>query len=176
MGRTSRTLVGAVGSFEVVGVRVGLSMGGGRSLCATARSTLGDGLVVGTLVSGVASNRGWSTLGDGVLVVGGGGALCWSTGRRLLWSCWMAWARAMDSLVEDGTVPPRAVSVSVAWMINRRSLVWRSALDKVAKCPPHDIVGCPACRNTGTDNVLGPGQQYASVLCGNQLARTVGSS
>ena len=29
----------------------------------------------------------------------------------------MAWARAMDSLVEDGTVLLRAVSVSVAWMI-----------------------------------------------------------
>ena len=29
----------------------------------------------------------------------------------------MAWARTMDSLVDDGTVPPRAVSVSVAWMI-----------------------------------------------------------
>ena len=73
--------------------------------------------VVGTLVSGVASNHGRSTLGDGVPVVGGGGALCWRVGRRILQSCWMAWARAMDSLVEDGTVPPRAVSVSVAWMI-----------------------------------------------------------
>ena len=92
-------------------------MGGGRLLHATARSTLGDGLVVGTLVSGVASNRGRSTLGEGVPVVGGGGALCWSIGRRILRSCWMAWARSMDSLVEDGTVPPRAVSVSVAWMI-----------------------------------------------------------
>ena len=29
----------------------------------------------------------------------------------------MALARTMESLVEDGTVPPRAVSVSVAWMI-----------------------------------------------------------
>jgi hypothetical protein len=38
-------------------------MGGGRLLRSTARSTLGDGLVVGTLVSGVASNRGRSTLG-----------------------------------------------------------------------------------------------------------------
>ena len=117
MGRTRRTLVGAVGSFEVVGVRVGLSMGGGGLLCATACSTLGDGLVIGTLVSGVASNRGRSTLGDGVPVVGGGGALCWSVVRRILRSCWMVWARSMDSLVEDGTVPPRAVSVSVAWMI-----------------------------------------------------------
>jgi len=76
-----------------------------------------DGLVVGTFVSGIASNRGRSTLGDGVPVVGGGGALCWRVDRRILRSCWMAWACAMDSLVEDGTVPPRAVSVSVAWMI-----------------------------------------------------------
>ena len=52
-------------------------MGGGRLLRATACSTLGDELVVGTLVSGIASNLGWSTLGDGVPVVGGGGALCW---------------------------------------------------------------------------------------------------
>jgi hypothetical protein len=117
MGRTSRTLIVAVGSFEVVGVQVGLSMGGGGLLRATARSILGDGLVIGTLVSGVASNLGLSTLGDGVPVVGGGGTLCWSIGRRILRSCWIAWVRAMDSLVEDGTVPPRAVSVFIACMI-----------------------------------------------------------
>jgi hypothetical protein len=80
----------------------------------TVRSTLGDGLVVCTLGSGVVGNRGRSTLGDGVPVVGG-----WSVGRRILQSFWMAWDRAMDSLVEDGTVPPRAVSVSVAWLIVR---------------------------------------------------------
>jgi hypothetical protein len=115
MGCTSRTLVGAVGSFEVVGVRVGLGMGGGGLLCATTRSTLGDGLVVGTLVSGIVGNRGQSTLGDGVQGVGGGCAFCWSVGRRILQSCWMVRARAMPSLVEDGTVPPRAGSMSVAW-------------------------------------------------------------
>ena len=82
-----------------------------------ARSTLGDGLVVGTLGSGAAGIRGQSTLGDGVTVVGGAGLFSWSDGRRILRSCWMAWDRAMDSLVVDGTVPPRAVSVSVAWMI-----------------------------------------------------------
>ncbi len=81
------------------------------------RSTLGDGLVVGTLISGVAGNRGRSTLGDGVSVVGGGEAFFWSVVRRILQSCWMACARAMASLVEDGTVPLRAVSVPVAWMI-----------------------------------------------------------
>jgi hypothetical protein len=112
-------LAGAVRSFEVVGVRVGLCMGGAVLLRVRARSTLGDGLVVGTLGSGVAGNRGRSTLGDGVPVVGVGGAFCWSVGRRILRSCWMAWDRSMDSLVEDGTVPPRAVSVSVAWMIIR---------------------------------------------------------
>ena len=92
-------------------------MGGGGLLPATARSTLGDGLVVGTLISGIVGNRGRSTLGDGVLVVGGGDEFCWSVGRRILRSCWMAWDRAMDSLVEDGTVPKKARSVSVAWMI-----------------------------------------------------------
>ena len=117
MGCTSRTLVSAVGSFEVVGVRIGLGMGSGGLLRVTAHSTLGDGLLVGTLVSGVAGNRGRSTLGDGVPVVGGGDEFFWSVGRRIFRSCWMACARAMASLVEDGTVPPRAVSVSVAWMI-----------------------------------------------------------
>ena len=106
-----------MGSCEVVGVRVGLCVGGGGLLRAAARSTLGDGLVVGTLGSGAAGICGRSTLGDGVTVVGGAGVVCWSDGRRISRSFWMAWACAMDSLVEDGTVPPRAVSVSVAWMI-----------------------------------------------------------
>ena len=108
-----------MGSCEVVGVRVGLCVGGGGLLRAAARSTLGDGLVAGTLGSGAAGIRGRSTLGDGVTGVGGAGIFCWSDGRRISRSCWMAWDRAMDSLVEDGTVPPRAVSVSVAWMIVR---------------------------------------------------------
>ena len=137
MGLTSRTVGGAVGPCDVVGVRVGLCIGGGGLLRAAARSTLGDGpvvggeglsraaarstlgdgLVVGTLGSGAADIRGRSTLGDGVMVVGGTGMFCWSDGSRMLRSCWMAWDRAMASLVEDGTVPPRAVSVVVAWMI-----------------------------------------------------------
>ena len=116
MGRTNRTLVDAVGSFAVVVVRVGLGMGGGGLLRATARSTLGDGLVIDTLISGVAGNRGRSTLSDGVQGVSGGGAFCWSVGRSILQSCWMGCACAMPSLVEDATFLPRAVSVSVAWM------------------------------------------------------------
>ena len=84
-----------MGSCEVVGVRVGLCVGGGGLLRAAARSTLGDG----------------------VTVVGGAGVFCWSDDRRILHSCWMACDCAMDSLMEDGTVPPSAVSVSVAWMI-----------------------------------------------------------
>ena len=103
----------------MVGVRVGLCVGGGGLLRAAARRTLGDGLVAGTLGSCVVGIRGRSTLGDGVTVVGGTGIFCWNVGRRISRSCWMAWDRAMDSLVEDGTVPPRAVSVSVAWMIVR---------------------------------------------------------
>jgi len=107
-----------VGSCEVVGVRVGLCVGGGELLRAAARITLGDGLVAGTLGSCAAGIHGRSTLGDdGVTVEGGAGLFSWSDGRRILRSCWMAWDRAMDSLVVDGTVPPRAVSVSVAWMI-----------------------------------------------------------
>jgi hypothetical protein len=144
MGLTSRTLGGVVGSCEVVGarvgfcvgggaywyssmragthlvgIRVGLRVGGGGLLRVVARSTLGDGLVAGTLGSGAAGIRGRSTLGDGATVVGSAGVFCWSDGRRILRSCWMAWDRVMDSLVEDGTVPSRAVSVSVAWMIVR---------------------------------------------------------
>ena len=130
MGCTSRTLVGALGSFEVVGVQVGLGMGGGGLLRATARSTLGDGLVVGTLVSGVVGNRGRSTLGDGVQGVGGRCASCWSVGWRILQSCWMACVRAMPSLVEDGTVPPRAVSISAAW----RSVRSISEIVSVVQC------------------------------------------
>ena len=123
-----------MGSCDVVGFRVGLCVGGGGLLRAAARSTLGDGLVVGggglsraaarstlgdglVVGSGTAGIRGWSTLGDGVMVVGGTGMFCWSDGSRMLRSCWMAWDCAMASLVEDGTVPPRAVSVAVAWMI-----------------------------------------------------------
>jgi hypothetical protein len=119
-----------VGSCEVVGVQVGLCIGGGGLLRATARSTLGDGLVAGTLGSGAAGIRGRSTLSDGVTVVGGAVVFCWSDGRRILRSCWMAWDHAMDSLMEDGTVPPRAVSVSVAWMIVRSV----SEIFSVAKC------------------------------------------
>ena len=105
-----------MGSFEVVGVQVGLGMGGGGLLRATVRSALGDGLVVGTLVSGVVGNCGRSTLGDGVQGVCGGYAFCWSVGRRILRSCWMD---PMPSLVEDGTVPPRAVSMPIAWRSDR---------------------------------------------------------
>jgi hypothetical protein len=115
MSRTSLTLVGTVGSFEVVGVQAGLGMGGGRLLRATVRSTLGDGLVVGTLVSGIVGNRGRCTLGDGVQGICGGCSFCWSIGRRILRICWMDCTCATPSLVEDGTVPPRAVSMSVAW-------------------------------------------------------------
>ena len=128
-----------MGSCEVVGVRVGRCVlvricsslldvvGVGGVLRAVARSTLGV-LAAGTLGSGAAGIRGRSTLGDGVTVVGGDGVMvvvggagifCRSDGRRISRSCWMAWDRATDSLVEDGTVPPRAVSVSVAWMIVR---------------------------------------------------------
>ena len=108
-----------MGSCEVVDVRFGLCVGGGGLLHAAARSTLGDGLVAGTLGSCAAGIHGRSTLGDGVTVGGGAGLFSWSDGRRILCSCWMMWDRAMDSLVVDGTVPRRAVSVSVAWMIVR---------------------------------------------------------
>ena len=106
-----------MGSCEVVGVRVGLYVGGRGLLRAAVQSTFVDGLVAGTHGSCAAGIRGRSTLGDGVTVVGGAVLFSWSNGRRILRSCWMVWDRRMDSLVVDGTVPPRAVSVFVAWMI-----------------------------------------------------------
>ena len=83
MGLTSHTLGGIVGSCEVVGVQVVFCVSGGGLLGAAAHSTLGDGLVAGTLGSGAAGIRGRSTLGDGVTVVGGTGVFCWSNGRRI---------------------------------------------------------------------------------------------
>ena len=59
---------GAVGSCNVVGIQVGVLVGGGAIECALVRVTLGDGPSVGTLGSGVAGDRGRSTLGDGVSV------------------------------------------------------------------------------------------------------------
>jgi hypothetical protein len=84
---------------------------------AMARVALGDGLSVGTLDSGTLSpaavvNLDRSTLGvgdsSGVVV------LRRSVGRRMLQSCCKAWVREMESLVEVGTVPSRAVRMSIA--------------------------------------------------------------
>jgi len=101
----------------MVEVQAGLCVGSGGLFCAAVCITLGDGLVIGTLSSGVVGNRGQSTLSDGVPVVGGAGASGWSVGRRISRSFWMAWDCTMHSLVEDGTVLPMVVSVSTAWMI-----------------------------------------------------------
>ncbi len=59
---------GAVGSCNVVGIRVRVHFGGGAIVCALACITLGDGPSVGNLVSGMVGNRGHSTLGDGMSV------------------------------------------------------------------------------------------------------------
>ncbi len=111
-------LAGVVGSLDVVGVLLGLLTGKGLlAQCAMARVALGDGLSIGTLGSGTLGpaavvNLDRSTLGvevsSGAIVPGG------SVGRRMLQSCCMAWVRKMESLAEVGTVPPRAVRMSVA--------------------------------------------------------------
>jgi hypothetical protein len=107
-----------VGSLDVVGVLVGLLTGKGLlARHAVARFALGDGLSVGTLGSGTLGpaavvNLAHRTLGVGVssgVVVPGR-----SVRRRMSRSCCMAWVRKMESLVEVGTVPLRAVRMSVA--------------------------------------------------------------
>jgi hypothetical protein len=111
-------LAGAVGLLDVVGVLVGLLTGKGLlARRAMARVALGYGLSVGTLGSGTLSPAAvvylaCSTLGVGVssgVVVPG----C-SVGRRMSQSCCMAWVPKMESLVKVGTVPPRAVRMSIA--------------------------------------------------------------
>jgi hypothetical protein len=111
-------LAGAVGSRDVVDVLVGLLAGKGLlAWHAVARVALGDGLSIGTHGSGTLGptavvNLDRSTLGVGV----SSGVIMpkRSVGRRMLQSCCMAWVREMESLVEVGTVPPRAVRMSVA--------------------------------------------------------------
>jgi hypothetical protein len=107
-----------VGSRDVVSVLVRLLTGKGLlARRAVAPVALGDGLSIGTLSSGTLGpaavvNLDSSTLSVGVssgVVVPGR-----SVGRRMLQSCCMAWVHKMESLVEVGTVPPRAVRVSVA--------------------------------------------------------------
>ncbi len=118
IGRNSWMLAGAVGSLDEVGILAGLLTGKGfLARCAVARVALGDGLSIGALGSGTLGpaavvNLARSTLGVGVssgVVV----PEC-SMGRRMLRSCCMAWVGEIKSLVEVGTVPPRAVRMSVA--------------------------------------------------------------
>jgi hypothetical protein len=109
---------GPVISRDVVGILVGLLTGKGLlARHAMARVALGDGLSVGTLGSNTLGpaavvNLDRSTLGVGVssrVVVPGH-----SVGRRMLQGCCMAWVHKMESLVEVGTVLPRAVRMSIA--------------------------------------------------------------
>ncbi len=102
----------------MVSILVGLLTGKGLlARRAMACNALGDGLSVGTLSSSTLGptavvNHDHSTLGVGVssgFVVPGH-----SVGRRMLQSCCMAWVHEMESLVEVGTVPPRAERMSVA--------------------------------------------------------------
>jgi hypothetical protein len=121
------------------------------------RITLGDGFGDDTLSSGVSGNQGWSTLGDGVQVVGSVGLPGWSTGRRISRSFWIAWDHEMDSLVEDRMVLLRAVRVSIAWggslVSCSRSLAWHSALGKV----------------TGVGHVMSPGTRHRITGTNNDL-------
>ncbi len=64
---------------------------GGAIVRALARITLGDRPGLGTLGSGLASNRGHSTLGDGVTVASRIVAPAQSIGRRISWTFCMAW-------------------------------------------------------------------------------------
>ncbi len=59
---------GAMGSCNVVGIQVGVHAGGGAIVCALARVTLGDRPSVDRLGYGVVGEPGRSTLGDGMSV------------------------------------------------------------------------------------------------------------
>jgi hypothetical protein len=83
--------------------------------------TLGDGPSVGTLGSSVAGDRGRSTLSDGVSVVIEFDVPWWEIGRRISCSFLIACICATEALVAVGTVPPRAVRVSVASSIMHSS-------------------------------------------------------
>ncbi len=151
---------GVVGSCDVVGIQVGLHGGGGAMLHALGHVTLGDGSGIGTLSSGmvVVGNRGLSTLGDGLLVANRFVAPRRGIARRTSHSSCLACVREMEALVEDGTVPPRAVRVSVACRIVRSMLVWRSALYIVAMCQPSNIVWYRVYKIGGIDIFFKPGQ------------------
>jgi hypothetical protein len=82
-GCRSWIFAGALGSCDVVGVQFGLLVGEGAIVRALAQVTRGDGLSVGTLVSGVAGDHGCSTLGDGVSVAIGFDVPWWRIGRRI---------------------------------------------------------------------------------------------
>jgi hypothetical protein len=73
----------SVGSYNVVGNLVGVLVGGGKIVCALARITLVDRPSVGTLGSGVAGDRGRSTLDNGVSVAIEFDVPWWRIGRRI---------------------------------------------------------------------------------------------
>ncbi len=74
---------GTVGSCNMIGIQVGVLVGGGVTVRALARVTLGDGPNVGTLGSGVVGDGGRSTLGDGMSVAIGFVVPWWRVVRRI---------------------------------------------------------------------------------------------
>jgi hypothetical protein len=74
----------------------------------------------------------------------------------------------MEALMEVGTVPQRAVGVSIACSIVCSvgdSVVCRSVLDIGATCWSPNIVWCWAYKIVGTDNVLMPAQHNKHGCC-----------
>jgi hypothetical protein len=82
-GHKSRMFVDAMSSCNVVGIQVGVPVGGGAIMRALVHITLGDGLSIGTLGSGVVDNHGRRIFGDGMSVVIGFDVLWWRFGRRI---------------------------------------------------------------------------------------------
>ncbi len=76
----------AVGSCDVVDIRVGLHVDEGAILRELACITLGDGPGIGTLGSSGVGNHGCSTLGDGVSMASGFVDPGWSIGRIISYS------------------------------------------------------------------------------------------
>jgi hypothetical protein len=161
IGCNSWMLAGTVGSLDVVGVLLGLLTGNGLlAWHAMARVALGDGLSIGTLVSSTLGpaevvNLDRSTLGVGVFsgVVMPGH----SVGRKMLQS--LARVPEMESLAEVGTVPPRAVRMSIALRRVRSACMIDGAVQWVGY-RRHVLatwyLWCPECRIVGSGNVLMP--------------------
>ncbi len=134
----SQMFAGAVGSCNVVGVLIGVLVSGGAIEHALACVILGDGPSVSTLGSGVASDRGRSTLGNGISVAIGFDVPRWRTGGEgyhvvFEWLALMPqkhWWKFGQCRQGQWGCPLLLVLCTLLVTV----LCWRSALDVRATC------------------------------------------